>query len=90
MPFAHTALASGLELLSYRNELHEVLSIQSCSVKHDNSSSVPHGAAGSSSSSVPQGVADSRSSEPQFDRLTGGKDASYAFVYPNLMINRYG
>lgn len=24
------------------------------------------------------------------DRLQGGRDAAYAFVYPNLMINRYG
>jgi choline monooxygenase len=71
VPYAHTALASGLDLSGYSNELHEVLSIQSCSVKQ--------GSGGSSSSS-----------EVQLDRLAGGRDAAYAFVYPNLMINRYG
>jgi choline monooxygenase len=80
VPYAHAALASGLDLSGYSNELHEVLSIQSCSVKRD-----------SSSSSVPQEVAgSSSSSRVQLDRLGGGRDAAYAFVYPNLMINRYG
>jgi choline monooxygenase len=82
VPYAHAALASGLDLSGYSSELHEVLSIQSCSVKRDSSSSsVPQDVAGSSSSS---------SSEVQLDRLGGGRDAAYAFVYPNLMINRYG
>jgi choline monooxygenase len=85
VPYAHAALASGLDLSGYSNELHEVLSIQSCSVKRDNSSSssVTQDVSGSSSSS-------STSSEVQLDRLAGGRDAAYAFVYPNLMINRYG
>lgn len=29
-------------------------------------------------------------SAPVLDRLAGGRPAAYAFVYPNLMINRYG
>ncbi|WIA32975.1 hypothetical protein OEZ86_006137 [Tetradesmus obliquus] len=79
VPYAHADLASGLDLSGYTNELHEVLSIQSCSVKQ-----------GSSSSSSEESSGSSSSSEAQLDRLAGGRDAAYAFVYPNLMINRYG
>jgi choline monooxygenase len=88
VPYAHTALASGLDLSGYSNELHEVLSIQTCSVKQGNtsSSSSSSGAGDCTNSSG----SSSSSSEAQLDRLAGGRDAAYAFVYPNLMINRYG
>jgi choline monooxygenase len=53
----HPDLASGLDLSSYRTELFDGFSIQSCRAKGDS-------------------------------RL--GAEALYAWIYPNLMLNRYG
>lgn len=78
VPYAHKDLSSGLDLSGYTNELHEVLSIQSCGVQQQQAD------AANNSSSDSNGNSDSG-----LDRL-GGRDAAYAFVYPNLMINRYG
>jgi hypothetical protein len=78
VPYAHKDLSLGLDLSGYYNELHEVLSIQSCGVQQLQQA----GAANNS-------VSSSSNSNSGLDRL-GGRDAAYAFVYPNLMINRYG
>ncbi|XP_020192777.1 choline monooxygenase, chloroplastic [Aegilops tauschii subsp. strangulata] len=61
VPYAHGALASGLQLQSYETLTYEKVSVQRCE-------------------SAPE--------EQDIDRL--GTKATYAFVYPNFMINRYG
>ncbi|KAK1611860.1 hypothetical protein QYE76_035533 [Lolium multiflorum] len=62
VPYAHGALASGLQLQSYETSTYERVSIQRCE-------------------SAP-------AEQEDIDRL--GTKATYAFVYPNFMINRYG
>jgi choline monooxygenase len=85
VPYAHKDLSSGLDLSGYTNELHEVLSIQSCAVQPADMSG------GSTDGSSSSGGSSGGSSDPpeKLDRL-GGRDAAYAFVYPNFMVNRYG
>lgn len=102
VPYAHPDLASNLDLSGYKNELHDTLSIQIAPVT-SNSAAKPHAAP--TSEQEPNQTAgssnrDGMRSDTQhtgniagrLDRLTGagGRDAGYAFVYPNLMINRYG
>nr|ADE60257.1 choline monooxygenase [Hordeum vulgare subsp. vulgare] len=62
VPYAHGALASGLQLQSYETLTYEKVSVQRCE-------------------SAP-------AEQEDIDRL--GTKATYAFVYPNFMINRYG
>ncbi|KAM3213398.1 hypothetical protein ACQJBY_066023 [Aegilops geniculata] len=62
VPYAHGALASGLQLQSYETLTYERVSVQRCE-------------------SAP-------AEQEDIDRL--GTKATYAFVYPNFMINRYG
>ncbi|KAJ7570584.1 hypothetical protein O6H91_01G127300 [Diphasiastrum complanatum] len=62
VPYAHGALASGLDLNSYTTTLFERVSIQSCRSRSVGTESA--------------------------HRI--GQAATYAFVYPNFMINRYG
>lgn len=65
--YLHPGLAGQLDLKSYKTEIFDQLSIQSCS---DNSE-------------------DPTIQSSDFsDRITGGAD--YVWVYPNLMLNRYG
>jgi len=63
----HRALAGQLDLKSYRTELFERISIQSCKAPEE-----PPAELGGD---FPERIGDS---------------ALYAFIYPNLMINRYG
>jgi hypothetical protein len=101
VPYAHKQLSSGLDLGGYTSELYELVSIQRCSAK--GSSSASSGSSGSDSRSSSAGSSSSGSSASSassssggsgaagvLDRLAGGRDPAYAFVYPNLMINRYG
>ena len=67
VPHMHGALAAQLDLESYRTELWDRVSIQSC--------------AGGDAAGADE-TGDFR------ERVGAG--AAYAFVYPNLMINRYG
>lgn len=97
VPYAHKDLASGLDLSGYNNELYDVLSIQVCAVKkntdrkNSNSGSSAGSEAHAEAAAAPAGAAHSASMDRQpLDRLASGRDAGYAFVYPNLMINRYG
>lgn len=83
--YAHPDLAAGLDLGGYSSELHEVLSVQRC--KASGSSDGSEACDSSSRSSSAEGV--SAAAAP-LRRLSGGRDAAYAFVYPNLMLNRYG
>lgn len=59
VPYAHGALAAGIDMSSYSNKIYDTFSMQT----------------------VVGG-------ENKDDRVGGG--AAYAFVYPNLMLNRYG
>jgi len=63
----HKALAGQLDLDTYRTELFERVSIQSCSSPEE----APADAGGDFAARI-------------------GDEALYAFVYPNLMLNRYG
>lgn len=78
VPYAHKDLSSGLDLSGYTNELHEVVSIQTCSTQQE-----PASAAGSTGSNTD-------SFNPDQLRRLAGRDAAYAFVFPTLMVNRYG
>lgn len=80
VPYAHKDLSAGLDLSGYKNELHEVLSIQTCSTQPEQAAAAAAGGTSSTSST---------SSSGQLDRLAG-RDAGYAFVFPSLMVNRYG
>ncbi|VAI79152.1 unnamed protein product [Triticum turgidum subsp. durum] len=62
VPYAHGALASGLQLQSYETLTYERVSVQRCE--------------------------SALAEQEDIDRL--GTKATYAFVYPNFMINRYG
>lgn len=101
VPFAHKDLASNLDIAGYESEVHEKLSIQRCRPKAHEANE-DHSAGVSEPSSGISGTA-SASRAPEAgslngngaaalaaDRLTGGRDAAYVFVYPNLMINRCG
>lgn len=90
VPHAHPDLAGDLDLSGYTSELHEVLSIQRCapttsaisSSSSDDEAPAPAPAAAAGAGQTGAGAG--------LQRLSGGRDAAYAFVYPNLMINRYG
>eukprot|EP00878_Enallax_costatus_P036372 GHUV01040836.1.p1 GENE.GHUV01040836.1~~GHUV01040836.1.p1 ORF type:complete len:414 (+),score=106.34 GHUV01040836.1:946-2187(+) len=94
VPYAHKDLASGLDLSGYRNELHDKLSIQISPVRRptDDDTETPDSNEQRQQQPDQQGDTASSSSGVQLDRLAGGRvqHAGYAFVYPNLMINRYG
>eukprot|EP00054_Salpingoeca_dolichothecata_P009530 m.53738 g.53738 ORF g.53738 m.53738 type:complete len:407 (+) comp18433_c0_seq5:128-1348(+) len=76
VPELHKDLTTQLDIGSYSTTLFDGYSVQSC-------------AGGGNNNSIP-----SSSSNPIDDdvEVAGrlGKEAVYAFVYPNLMINRYG
>lgn len=78
VPHAHKGLAGGLDLGSYSHEIYEKLSLQLCGVA---GSSRSGGGSEGGSGAAGAGAADARLS---------GSDAVYAFIYPNLMVNRYG
>ena len=69
VPHAHKALASGVDMATYRTDLYGLASVQSVAL----------GAAAGDrlrfSGAAPPG---------------GGERATYAFIYPNFMLNRYG
>ncbi|KAG8376410.1 hypothetical protein BUALT_Bualt09G0060600 [Buddleja alternifolia] len=72
--YAHKGLASGLQLDSYSTKL-TVYTFSPIAKMYERVSIQSCGG-------------NSKSREEEFDRL--GSKASYAFVYPNFMINRYG
>ncbi|KAL4434335.1 hypothetical protein ABPG75_000776 [Micractinium tetrahymenae] len=80
---AHPELAAGLDLPSYRSTIYERLSIQSCQP----AGAQQEGQAGQVPA-VP--AAGERPAGGEQRRLGGGRPPAYIFVYPNLMINRYG
>jgi len=100
--YAHKDLASNLNLKDYNIELHEVLSLQTCSpaaAAAAASGTGPPAAsteqaadAATSREATPTNTSTSTSSSSKggLQRVAGGRDAAYAFVYPNFMANRYG
>jgi hypothetical protein len=102
VPYAHKDLSSGLDLSGYTNELHEVMSIQTCSTQQQQQQQQQQPAAAGSTGSIGSnsstgmelssiGSTNSKGSSAtdQLNRLAG-RDAAYAFVFPTLMVNRYG
>ena len=96
--YAHKDLASNLNLKDYNTELHEVLSLQTCSPAAAAASGTGPLAASteqaadatSSQEATTPSTPGSSSSNGGLQRVAGGRDAAYAFVYPNFMANRYG
>ncbi|PSC73423.1 choline isoform B [Micractinium conductrix] len=82
---AHAELASGLDLGSYSSATYERLSIQSCMPAGGG-----EGAAAAAAGAAAAGGGEAAAGATARRRLAGGRPPAYIFVYPNLMLNRYG
>jgi choline monooxygenase len=98
---AHPELAAGLDLGSYRSELFERLSIQSCQPAAplgsttdagDNEAGEDGGNRQEAARQQPEQQQEQRREQrrQRQQRIAGGRAPAYIFFYPNLMLNRHG
>ncbi|KAL4856982.1 Choline monooxygenase [Chlorella vulgaris] len=93
---AHPELASGLDLSTYRSTTYERISMQTCQPSAAGAGTGTDTAAASGMAVRLQEGAraaadtDQASQHSHAQRLASGRSPAYVFVYPNLMINRYG
>ncbi|KAL4423240.1 hypothetical protein ABPG77_000032 [Micractinium sp. CCAP 211/92] len=87
---AHPELAAGLDLSSYRSITYERLSIQSCRTAGAQQAEQAEQAQLAGEAAAGDRGAGGRGVGREQRRLGGGPPPAYVFIYPNLMVNRYG